>query len=52
VPDQAGGFTGRVSVRAAGATTFRFSWVHGPVGGGHPEIHINVPVTITGVGQI
>lgn len=41
-----GAFTGTVAGKSAGSTTLRFSWVHGPVGGGHPDVIINVPVTI------
>ena len=46
-PDQAGAFTGRVAIRATGTTTLRFRWMHGPVGSGHADLMVSVPVNVT-----
>lgn len=47
LPQQPGAFTGTISGRGLGSTTLTFQWVHGPVGTGHSEIDINVPVTVS-----
>jgi hypothetical protein len=46
-PTQAGAFVGRVAIRSTGTTNMRFRWMHGPIGGGHSDLDINVPVSVT-----
>jgi hypothetical protein len=43
----AGGLSGSVLGVAAGTTTLRFGWLHGPLGAGHEETGWNVAVVVT-----